>query len=116
MFSLLPYLDPVGECSPPHHVQAMQHARASPPLPPAVFLNQQTESNHDTALTIASAGGHDDLVQVLLAKGSEIEHRDKKGSFMTMTIFKLMMISIVHSLPFCFFVCLSNQVFAIYNL
>ena len=61
----------------------MPHSRVSPPLPPAVLLNQQTDSNHDTALTIACAGGHDDLVQILLAKGSVIEHRDKKGNWKT---------------------------------
>uniref|UniRef100_A0A8C8DUD5 Ankyrin repeat and KH domain containing 1 n=1 Tax=Oryzias sinensis TaxID=183150 RepID=A0A8C8DUD5_9TELE len=38
-----------------------------------------TESNHDTALTLACAGGHEELVSVLLARGANIEHRDKKG-------------------------------------
>ena len=74
-------LEPIGgECSPTPQAPTMSHSRVSPPLPPAVFLNQQTDSNHDTALTIACAGGHDDLVQLLLAKGSDIEHRDKKGN------------------------------------
>lgn len=39
----------------------------------------QTESNHDTALTLACAGGHEELVSVLIARGANIEHRDKKG-------------------------------------
>lgn len=39
----------------------------------------QTESNHDTALTLACAGGHEELVQTLLERGASIEHRDKKG-------------------------------------
>eukprot|EP00731_Ephydatia_muelleri_P037731 Em0548g3a len=46
---------------------------------PAIDIDQQTESNHDTALTLAAAGGHDELVELLLAHGSNIEHRDKKG-------------------------------------
>ncbi|XP_030835495.1 ankyrin repeat domain-containing protein 17 isoform X5 [Strongylocentrotus purpuratus] len=46
---------------------------------PPVEIDAQTESNHDTALTIACAGGHDDLVQMLLEKNANIEHRDKKG-------------------------------------
>lgn len=40
----------------------------------------QTESNHDTALTLACAGGHEELVSVLIARGANIEHRDKKGT------------------------------------
>ena len=43
-------------------------------------VDSQTESNHDTALTLACAGGHSELVSLLLAKGADIEHRDKKGS------------------------------------
>uniref|UniRef100_A0A803TMD3 K Homology domain-containing protein n=1 Tax=Anolis carolinensis TaxID=28377 RepID=A0A803TMD3_ANOCA len=39
----------------------------------------ETESNHDTALTLACAGGHEELVQTLLERGANIEHRDKKG-------------------------------------
>ncbi|XP_037094837.1 ankyrin repeat and KH domain-containing protein 1-like [Pollicipes pollicipes] len=42
-------------------------------------LNSETESNHDTALTLACAGGHEELVQLLLKRGAHIEHRDKKG-------------------------------------
>lgn len=43
------------------------------------WLPLQTESNHDTALTLACAGGHEELVSVLIARGANIEHRDKKG-------------------------------------
>lgn len=43
------------------------------------FLSMKTESNHDTALTLACAGGHEELVSVLIARGANIEHRDKKG-------------------------------------
>ncbi|CAG5121213.1 unnamed protein product [Candidula unifasciata] len=45
----------------------------------SVDVDSQTESNHDTALTLACAGGHAELVTLLLAKGADIEHRDKKG-------------------------------------
>jgi len=38
-----------------------------------------TESNHDTPLTLACAGGHESLVDLLLLKGANIAHRDKKG-------------------------------------
>uniref|UniRef100_A0A914WYR6 K Homology domain-containing protein n=1 Tax=Plectus sambesii TaxID=2011161 RepID=A0A914WYR6_9BILA len=44
-----------------------------------VDLDTQTESNHDTALTLACAGGHEELVELLLQRGADIEHRDKKG-------------------------------------
>ncbi|XP_054166727.1 ankyrin repeat domain-containing protein 17-like isoform X2 [Oppia nitens] len=50
-----------------------------PPFYPPVDLDSQTDSNHDTALTLACAGGHEELVSLLLNRGSEIEHRDKKG-------------------------------------
>ena len=53
---------------------------AEPFMPhPPVEIDAQTESNHDTALTIACAGGHDELVQMLLDKQANMEHRDKKG-------------------------------------
>lgn len=41
--------------------------------------NPQTDTNHDTALTLACAHGHVELVQLLIARGSKIDHRDKKG-------------------------------------
>lgn len=46
----------------------------------SLSFSSQTESNHDTALTLACAGGHEELVQTLLERGASIEHRDKKGS------------------------------------
>lgn len=60
---------------------------AAPQVPlqsfPVIDVNSQTDSNHDTALTLACAGGHEELVQLLLARGADIgmefEHRDKKG-------------------------------------
>ena len=50
------------------------------PLYTPIDLDAQTESNHDTALTLACAGGHSELVTLLLSKGADIEHRDKKGT------------------------------------
>ena len=50
-----------------------------PVPPPLIDLNAQTESNHDTALTLACAGGYVDLVKYLIDNGADIEHRDKKG-------------------------------------
>ncbi|XP_013368349.1 PREDICTED: ankyrin repeat and KH domain-containing protein 1 isoform X8 [Chinchilla lanigera] len=46
---------------------------------PSVDIDAHTESNHDTALTLACAGGHEELVSVLIARDAKIEHRDKKG-------------------------------------
>ncbi|VDM37893.1 unnamed protein product [Toxocara canis] len=42
-------------------------------------VDMQTDSNHDTALTLAASGGHDTLVELLIARGADIEHHDKKG-------------------------------------
>lgn len=44
-----------------------------------IDIDCETESNHDTALTLACAGGHEEPVNLLLHRGSNIEHRDKKG-------------------------------------
>ncbi|CAK9297911.1 unnamed protein product [Gordionus sp. m RMFG-2023] len=46
---------------------------------PAIEVDAQTDSNHDTALTLACAGGPPELVELLIKRGSSIEHRDKKG-------------------------------------
>jgi ankyrin repeat domain-containing protein 17 len=46
---------------------------------PCLDVDSKTDSNHDTALTLACAGGHDDLVELLINRGADIEHRDKKG-------------------------------------
>uniref|UniRef100_A0A2C9JSI5 Uncharacterized protein n=1 Tax=Biomphalaria glabrata TaxID=6526 RepID=A0A2C9JSI5_BIOGL len=55
------------------------HVPSTASLFSSVDVDSQTESNHDTALTLACAGGHGELVTLLLAKGADIEHRDKKG-------------------------------------
>lgn len=44
-------------------------------------VDGETDSNHDTALTLACAGGHEDLVELLLSRGADIEHRDKKVTY-----------------------------------
>lgn len=49
------------------------------PLLPMLDLDSETDSNHDTALTLACTGGHEELVELLLSRGADIEHRDKKG-------------------------------------
>lgn len=35
-------------------------------------VDSETDSNHDTALTLACAGGHEDLVELLLSRGADI--------------------------------------------
>lgn len=42
-------------------------------------VDGEIDSTHDTALTLACAGGHEELVELLLSRGADIEHRDKKG-------------------------------------
>lgn len=37
-----------------------------------VDVDIETDSNHDTALTLACAGGHEELVQLLLTRGANI--------------------------------------------
>ena len=88
LFCLLPFV----KSSPPPPPPLTDGCFAGPPeamLPPprvraprgvALQIDAQTESNHDTALDAGRVrGGHDELVQVLLAHGSDREHRDKKG-------------------------------------
>merc|ERR1711892_877764 len=55
------------------------YAAPQQPGVPVVDLDSETDSNHDTALTLACAGGHEELVTLLLSRGADIEHRDKKG-------------------------------------
>ncbi|KAJ8014937.1 hypothetical protein DPEC_G00020950 [Dallia pectoralis] len=82
--SRVPMLNP--RCSPTPLSDPLSHSpsnMSSPasvlPLYPSVDIDAHTESNHDTALTLACAGGHEELVSVLIARGANIEHRDKKG-------------------------------------
>lgn len=55
-------------------------SQSVPSVYPSVDIDAHTESNHDTALTLACAGGHEELVSVLIARDAKIEHRDKKVS------------------------------------
>lgn len=45
----------------------------------AVDYDTQAKSNPDVLLMMACSGGHDELSQVLLACGADLEHRDKRG-------------------------------------
>lgn len=51
-----------------------------PPAPNGPLdVNMQTDSNHDTALTLACAGGHVEVASLLLDQQANVELRDKKG-------------------------------------
>jgi ankyrin repeat domain-containing protein 17 len=50
---------------------------------PVVDLDSETDSNHDTALTLACAGGHEELVSLLLSRGADNEHRLAIASYQT---------------------------------
>jgi hypothetical protein len=58
-----------------HHSNTLSHLR----FQNRIDVDCVTESNHDTALTLSCAGGHEELVTLLLQRGANIEHRDKKG-------------------------------------
>jgi len=70
------------EC--PSQITNILNSTQNPTLSHLRFQNRidvdcETESNHDTALTLSCAGGHEELVTLLLQRGANIEHRDKKG-------------------------------------
>ncbi|XP_069051450.1 ankyrin repeat and KH domain-containing protein 1 isoform X4 [Lepisosteus oculatus] len=80
--SRVPMLNTTPSPTPQPPAQTPSSAVSPPsmlPLYPSVDIDAHTESNHDTALTLACAGGHEELVSVLIARGANIEHRDKKG-------------------------------------
>ena len=52
--------------------QQQQTAAAAAAIQPVVDLDSETDSNHDTALTLACAGGHEELVKLLLERGAHI--------------------------------------------
>jgi len=49
------------------------------PLLPTQNLDSETDSNRDEALSAACNGGKEELVELLVSKGTDIELRDKKG-------------------------------------
>ncbi|KTG03252.1 hypothetical protein cypCar_00025457 [Cyprinus carpio] len=78
----VPVVNTTTSPSPQPSAQTPINTVSSPsmlPLYPSVDIDAHTESNHDTALTLACAGGHEELVSVLIAREANIEHRDKKG-------------------------------------
>lgn len=60
-------------------IQQSMKSKASQQNSPHIDLDMATETNNDTALTVAVQGGHEDLVKLLIEKGAHIEHKDKKG-------------------------------------
>ncbi|KAL9692330.1 hypothetical protein quinque_000218 [Culex quinquefasciatus] len=44
-----------------------------------IDVDSETDSNHVTALPLAYAGGQEELVEFLISRGTNIEHKDKKG-------------------------------------
>ncbi|GMR47018.1 hypothetical protein PMAYCL1PPCAC_17213, partial [Pristionchus mayeri] len=42
-------------------------------------VDMQTESNNDTPLTLACSNGHTAMVELLVQRGANVHHKDKKG-------------------------------------
>ena len=70
-------------------IQQSMKSKASQHNYPHIDLDAATESNNDTALTMAVTGGHEDLVKLLIEKGAHIEHRDKKGMLILISFVRL---------------------------
>ena len=49
------------------------------PLSAPLVLDSEADSNRDEALSLACTDGKEELVKLLLSKGTDTEHRDKKG-------------------------------------
>merc|ERR1712176_1106498 len=54
-------------------------SRNIPQNPERLDIDQKSASNNDTPLTLACDNGHLETVKVLLERGANKEHRDKKG-------------------------------------
>ena len=72
-----PALDPAAYAAqyPPGAAAGTNQGQGQPPPlhpQPLVDLDSETDSNHDTALTLACAGGHEELVTLLLDRGADI--------------------------------------------
>ena len=65
---------------------AVAAAAAAAAAAVSVDLDSATESNHDTALTLACAGGHEDLVTLLLGRGSDIGKSSSLFNLHTLTV------------------------------
>jgi ankyrin repeat protein len=46
---------------------------------PRIDVNAQTDNTHETALSLASQHGRDEVVDLLCHNGANIEHKDRKG-------------------------------------
>lgn len=67
---------------PQGHIHSSNQDRVPPPKRPnaeASYVDMQTDTNHDTALTLACVGGHASPVELLIKRGADVEHKDKKG-------------------------------------
>ena len=71
-----PYVDPNQLQEAFETYEAYTAAMASA----VVDLDSETDSNHDTALTLACAGGHEELVTLLINRGANIGTLDEQGS------------------------------------
>ena len=67
-------------------------------------VDSETDSNHDTALTLACAGGHEDLVELLLSRGADIGNLLLQLFFLKYTILFLLF-SLIYQFHFQ---CLQN--------
>ena len=80
-----------------------------------VDLDTETDSNHDTALTLACAGGHEELVKLLLERGAAIGELCTTGYFLFRTQMKLVSYMILKSSNFHEIVVSFHNIYIISN-